>query len=101
MTSTQKADLDALANHLYRHTGMDPDFLRASFEGLRHCVTAMAEDSFWNEERRGSLTNALPDYRLSKFQRALPAPYAAEMIQEYLLDLEGAVRLSQSSVAIA
>ena len=34
----------------------------------------------------------LPGYRLSKFQDCLPERFALEVIERYLLDVEGAVR---------
>lgn len=34
----------------------------------------------------------LPGYRLSKFQDCLPEPFALEMIEAYLLDVDGTVR---------
>jgi len=52
----------------------------------------MARQSFWDtaEVRRAVLAK-LPGYRLSKFQDCLPERFALEMIERYLLDVEGAV----------
>jgi ATP-dependent Lhr-like helicase len=39
----------------------------------------------------------LPEYRLSKFQQALPDQFALEMVQNYLLDIPAAVVFLQES----
>jgi ATP-dependent Lhr-like helicase len=43
-----------------------------------------------NPETGKAILARLPQYRLSKFQDALPTGYATEMVGEYLLDFEGA-----------
>jgi ATP-dependent Lhr-like helicase len=46
---------------------------------------------FWRDpEARRDVVARVPQYRLSKFQDALPAVRAPEMIAAYLLDLDGA-----------
>ena len=44
------------------------------------------------QKTRAAMLARVPDYRPSKFQLALPAWAAAEMVGSYLLDLEGAAR---------
>jgi len=36
---------------------------------------------------QGFILSELPEYRLSKFQQALPDLFAIEMVKNYLLDL--------------
>jgi hypothetical protein len=36
----------------------------------------------------------MPNYRFSKFQQALPAAYAFEVVQSYLLDIPGIFKMS-------
>ena len=45
-----------------------------------------AEPLFWErEDTRAALLSRVPEYRLSKSQRVLPVPVAAEMVGTYLL----------------
>ncbi len=37
----------------------------------------------------------LPNYRFSKFQQVLPSKYALELVQGYLLDIEGISKLTR------
>ncbi len=61
---------------------------------LEEMVEKLSREDFWTDpQRQGPLAEQLPDYRLSKFQRALPQEFALEMVQEYLLDIPGARRL--------
>jgi ATP-dependent Lhr-like helicase len=69
--------------------------LRIEGDGVTHNTVAAAiatieADAFWNDlaiwER---IIAALPPYRLSKFQPALPPRFQQEMIGRYLLDLDG------------
>ena len=69
--------------------------LRIEGDGVTHetvtaAIARIAEDAFWSElptwER---IIAALPPYRLSKFQPALPPRFQQEMIGRYLLDLDG------------
>jgi ATP-dependent Lhr-like helicase len=41
-------------------------------------------------ETQQALLARLPEYRLSKFQQALPDAFAVEMVGVYLLDVAGA-----------
>lgn len=69
--------------------------LRIEGAGVTHgavgeLVQKMAGEGFWSAETtRHALLGRLPEYRLSKFQDALPEPMALEMIGAYLLDFEG------------
>jgi ATP-dependent Lhr-like helicase len=72
--------------------------LRIEGDGVTHAAVAsaiqtMSAARFWHsEETRAAMLARVPDYRLSKFQLALPAWAAAEMVGRYLLDFEGAAR---------
>ena len=68
-------------------------------EALPELIENLARPDFWSDpDHRRRILDALPDYRLSKFQPALPERYAAEMVGRYLLDVDGVVEvLSQSS----
>ena len=57
-------------------------------------IDQMRAPSFWKDRTIwGPIIGNLPEYRLSKFQRALPAHFSDEMVVEYLLDLEGTRKL--------
>jgi ATP-dependent helicase Lhr and Lhr-like helicase len=50
-------------------------------------IDRMSHSAFWQHPSTTQfILDQLPDYRLSKFQRALPNPYALEMISNHLLD---------------
>ena len=50
-----------------------------------------AVSKFWQDpETTHALMARLPEYRLSKFQRALPEKAALELVGRYLLDVEAA-----------
>lgn len=56
--------------------------------GLDEALAQLGEPAFWeSEDVRTRLVAALPEYRLSKFQRALPRRFALEMVERYLLDV--------------
>lgn len=60
-------------------------------EAIVAAIEAMAQDSFWRApDTRNWILSQLPEYRLSKFQRALPRDFAMELVGAYLLDFEGA-----------
>jgi ATP-dependent Lhr-like helicase len=71
--------------------------LRIEGDGLTHetfraVIGQMATQSFWDTpEIRRAVLAKLPGYRLSKFQDCLPERFAVEVIERYLLDVEGAV----------
>lgn len=55
-------------------------------------IARMSDAAFWSEpDTRRAVLARLPGYRLSKFQDALPEKYALEVIERYLLDVEGTV----------
>ncbi|MDP9149196.1 MAG: hypothetical protein M3O36_04540 [Myxococcota bacterium] len=62
-------------------------------ESVRSAIRRMASASFWEEPAtRKAILARLPGYRLSKFQDCLPEPFALEVIENHLLDVEGTVR---------
>ncbi|MEO8182903.1 MAG: DEAD/DEAH box helicase [Deltaproteobacteria bacterium] len=62
-------------------------------ESVRTAITRMTTAAFWEEpDLRRAVLARLPGYRLSKFQDCLPEVFALEVIERYLLDVEGTVR---------
>ncbi len=62
-------------------------------KGIKEVIQRMLEPEFWSDRSvLQGIVAGLPEYRLSKFQRALPAEYSEEMVTQYLLDLEGTRR---------
>jgi ATP-dependent Lhr-like helicase len=54
-------------------------------KGIKEVIQRMHEPEFWADRSVLQLIlAALPEYRLSKFQRALPAEYSEEMVTQYL-----------------
>ncbi|MCP4655879.1 MAG: hypothetical protein GY856_10725 [bacterium] len=94
-------------NHALRHglLLLDPEwtvvaenrFLRIEGAGatagrLEEMVVELGKESFWSSsDTQDRLLAGLPEYRLSKFQRALPRRYALEMIRDELLDIPGGI----------
>jgi ATP-dependent Lhr-like helicase len=69
-----------------------------SHETVREQLRGLAEPAFWAAaETRAKLRSLVPEYRLSKFQRALPDAAQSEMVGTYLLDYDGASRLLAQS----
>jgi ATP-dependent helicase Lhr and Lhr-like helicase len=67
-----------------------------SFGTLSLAITQMSDASFWkNPSTQRFILSQLPEYRLSKFQQALPDIYSIEMISNYLLDLVGVLQFLQ------
>lgn len=72
--------------------------LRIEGDGITHAsiraaIDRMCKNDFWSApEMRRSVLARLPGYRLSKFQDCLPERFALEVIENYLLDVEGSVR---------
>ena len=61
--------------------------------GARRAIDVISRADFWDDEaNRLQMLARVPEYRLSKFQRALPSKYEVEMVGEYLLDFEGTKR---------
>jgi ATP-dependent helicase Lhr and Lhr-like helicase len=55
---------------------------------LQQTISCLSTKDFWNDASTQSFIKAnLPQYRLSKFQSALPANNSLEMIENYLLDV--------------
>lgn len=87
--------------------GADNLLLRIQGDGVNHttvrrAIAKMATEGFWQaEETRTALLAMTPNYRLSKFQFALPARAAAEVVGAYLLDFDGAARLVAAASADA
>jgi len=53
----------------------------------------MSQPGFWDDhETRHVIMSRLPEYRLSKFQRALPDDASVEMVGRYLLDIPATQR---------
>jgi len=72
--------------------------LRIEGNGIGHesvgkVIAKMASQAFWDapDVRRAVLAR-IPGYRLSKFQDCLPERFAVEVIERYLLNVEGTVR---------
>lgn len=62
-------------------------------EGVLRASARMASLSFWKEpSTRERVLRQLPGYRLSKFQDCLPQRFALEVIENYLIDIEGTVK---------
>lgn len=58
---------------------------------LSLAICQMSKPKFWKTPKiHHFLLSHLPEYRLSKFQRALPEIYSLEMISNYLLNIFGA-----------
>ena len=56
-------------------------------------IARIKDKNFWeNSDTQNFMYSQLPEYRLSKFQRALPDVYSIEMIRNYLLDIEGTIQ---------
>lgn len=70
-----------------------------SGESVRKAIDQMRLGEFWaDEETREKLLAKVPEYRLSKFQQALPPKFEVEMVGEYLLDFRGAQAFTHSPV---
>jgi ATP-dependent helicase Lhr and Lhr-like helicase len=55
-------------------------------------IDEMRENLFWsNSDLEQSILDQLPEYRLSKFQCALPHDYSLEMIFNHLLNIPGTI----------
>jgi ATP-dependent helicase Lhr and Lhr-like helicase len=64
-------------------------------ESVRETLRAIAAPAFWSSpETRAKLSAMVPEYRLSKFQHALPDRWQTEMVAAYLLDFDGAAQVA-------
>ncbi len=76
---------------VWDNTGVRIDGDGVQWSTLSPVLKELERFSFWeDEEVWKELLAKLPEYRLSKFQRAMPERAAREMIGEYLLDWERA-----------
>lgn len=72
--------------------------LRIEGAGITHttldeAVQKLRAPAFWRSpDNRNALRARCPDFRLSKFQQALPPAFETEVVSTYLLDLAGAER---------
>jgi ATP-dependent Lhr-like helicase len=65
----------------------------ASDTTLRAAIGEIEKEAFWaSPETQQSILARLPEYRLSKFQPALPERFALEMVATYLLDVNATRR---------
>ena len=63
-------------------------------KAINEVIERMRTPGFWSDESVWSvIADDLPEYRLSKFQQALPPEFSEEMVREYLLDLDGTAQL--------
>lgn len=68
-----------------------------TFDVIDEILVRMQSPSFWTDRKVWSqIFSELPEYRLSKFQRALPPELSEEMVARYLLDIPGTRRLAES-----
>ena len=64
-----------------------------SIRKVEYVIETLRSEGFWDaQETRKSLLAKVPEYRLSKFQQALPPRFEIEMVGDYLLDFEGSKR---------
>lgn len=55
---------------------------------LSIAIEQLCNETFWNESStQNFIWSQLPQYRLSKFQKALPESYSLEMVSDYLLNM--------------
>jgi len=60
-------------------------------------LRAMGNQAFWDvPSLQRFILSELPEYRLSKFQQALPDQFSLEMVRNYLLDIPAAVVFLQN-----
>ncbi|MBN2526830.1 MAG: hypothetical protein JXR76_10595 [Deltaproteobacteria bacterium] len=60
---------------------------------MQDAIKKISTTGFWqSQETTHALMSRLPEYRLSKFQRAFPARMAVELVGRYLLDVEATER---------
>ncbi|MFO0577447.1 MAG: hypothetical protein U1A78_25870 [Polyangia bacterium] len=66
-------------------------------ESVRRVISRLTEPSFWaSPTTRRAVLSRMPGYRLSKFQDCLPERFALEVMERYLLDVDGTVKWLQS-----
>jgi ATP-dependent helicase Lhr and Lhr-like helicase len=63
-------------------------------------IVEITQPEFWTAKTtQAYLLEKLPNYRFSKFQQVLPDRYALEMVQNYLLDIDGISKIHTASDA--
>jgi ATP-dependent Lhr-like helicase len=83
------------------------DNFQLRFEGdnvtdtvLIRIIERMQTAEFWSDRSVWpEIYGSLPEYRLSKFQRALPERFSEEMVARYLLDVPGTEKLLRANGA--
>ena len=72
---------------------------RVNYQRVNDIIERMRGAELWSDKGLWeTVVSELPEYRLSKFQRALPARFSEEMVMEYLLDVKGARRMVEAAV---
>jgi len=84
----------------------DNFFVKISGDGVNHtsieaAVRELIVPGFWSEERLRAMRGRIPEYRLSKFQDALPEAAVAEMLGGVFIDETGAQATAQRSGLLA
>jgi ATP-dependent helicase Lhr and Lhr-like helicase len=70
-------------------------------QALVEILDRMRSAAFWSDRSVwGPILAGLPEYRLSKFQRAMPSECSDEIVSRYLLDVEGTRRLVEAVPAL-
>ncbi|MCY7337382.1 MAG: DEAD/DEAH box helicase, partial [Chamaesiphon sp.] len=68
-----------------------------TMNSLKLAIDEISHPSFWQSAAtQNAISMNLPEYRLSKFQQALPDIYSIEIIQNYLLDIPKSIEFLQS-----
>jgi ATP-dependent Lhr-like helicase len=61
---------------------------------LEDAIRRIAQESFWlNEELLVSISESLPNYRLTKFQPLMPDWVEREILQNHLLDIQNSIQV--------
>lgn len=67
-----------------------------TINSMKLAIAEISNPSFWRSaETQAAISMNLPEYRLSKFQQALPDIYSSEIIQNYLLDIPKSIEFLQ------
>lgn len=68
-------------------------------DSLKQAILQMSYQNFWNSFLMiDFLQDQLPEYRLSKFQLALPKKAALEMISDFLLDISETIKFLEKLI---
>lgn len=91
--------INSTARHLFNAAGFDAraDNFRVILEegDVHRALDAVRESD--RELLEGAVSESLPEYRLSKFQSALPGWAVVEMLESLLLDMDGFNELLRST----